>query len=197
MMSDTQREQLIKELGLRSFKVKAFTDLHSSVTTKDGDEGTTELLFGSVVPKWHPRIRLIGKLDHLSSVLNLAKLSTSDKIQKRLYRLQEILVYVMGEVATPSKDRERFLDNYHSLTEADVSDLESSTRDLQNRGAEFTGWVKPMRQTEAILEIARTVARESESMAWELVDQGELRVIIARWINRLSDFLWAFARAND
>lgn len=196
-MSEEQRATIISQLQLRSFEVSDFSELQSSVTTKGGDTGYTQLLFGQKVEKWHPRIRLVGRLDFLSSLLNLSKIHSSDKGRHLLNRLQEQLVYVMGEVATDSADIDRFLEGYHSLTDADILDIEAKTEQLENSGAKFTGWVENLEQNAAFAESARTVARETESMAWELHSQGLLRDVLPRWLNRLSDLLWAFARMHE
>lgn len=193
-MSEAQRRVIISQLRLRSFEVSDFAELNAHVTTKAGDEGHTQLLFGQSVPKWHPRIRLIGKLDMLSSLLNLAKLNTPEKGRHALNRIQEKLVYVMGEVATETEDANRFFENYHSLNDDDIDELESATQAFEESGAQFTGWVEKMEQAGAIIEVGRTAAREAESMAWELHNQGMIRNTLARWLNRLSDYLWAFAR---
>lgn len=195
-MSEEQRKTIISQLRLRSFEVTDFTKLHECVTTKGGDEGHTQLLFGQTVPKWHPRIRLIGKLDMLSSLLNLAKLNMPEKGRHALNRIQEKLVYVMGEAATETEDADRFFENYHSLNDEDIDELETATRSCEASGAQFTGWVEKMEQAGAIIEVGRTAAREAESMAWELHQQGMVRDILPRWLNRLSDYLWAFARSR-
>lgn len=196
-MSEKQRSTIISKLKLRSFEVSDFSEVQSSVTTKGGDAGYTQLLFGQKVEKWHPRIRLVGRLDFLSSLLNLSKIHSSDKGRHLLNRIQEQLVYVMGEVATDIADIDRFLDGYHSLNDTDIKDIEAKTEQLESSGAQFTGWVENLELNAAFAESARTVARETESMAWELHSQELLREVLPLWLNRLSDLLWAFARIHE
>jgi len=195
-MSEEQRNEIVRQLRLRSFEVREFSEIHAQVTTKKGDDGETQLLFNQSAPKWHPRIQLVGKLDFLSSLLNLAKLNAPDKERHELNRLQEKLVYVMAEVATDEADHDRFLDHYHSLTDQDVHDLESSIKVLESSGAQFTGWVEKMSFVGAIADSARAIAREAEGMAWKLQSEGRMRPVLPRWLNRLSDYLWAFARKD-
>jgi len=192
-MSETQREKIIRELRLRSFSTKN-EDLHSAVTTKSGDEGTTSLLFGRKVPKWHPRIKLVGKLDMLSSFLNLCKVDADERERHSLNKIQESLVYVMGEVATHEDDWEQHTEYYHRIAESDVEQLQEMTFGLEKQGAQFTAWVEKMELPQAFAETARTITRETESMAWELVSEDLLRKELALWLNRLSDYLWAVAR---
>jgi cob(I)alamin adenosyltransferase len=192
-MSEAQRKDIIRELRLRSFSAKN-ADLHAAVTTKSGDEGETSLLFGRTVHKWHPRIKLVGKLDMLSSYLNLCKIGANERERHGLNKIQESLVYIMGEVATHEDDWERHAEFYHRISQSDVEQLQEMTAALEKQGAQFTAWVEKMELPQAFAETARTAAREAESMAWKLVSEGRLRKELARWLNRLSDYLWTVAR---
>ena len=40
-----------------------------SIATRTGDDGTTGLIFGQRVPKCHPRIEAVGRLDELNAAL--------------------------------------------------------------------------------------------------------------------------------
>lgn len=193
-MTQEQRQDIIVKLRLRSFEAQDFRDIHEQITTRTGDEGETQLVFGQRVAKSHPRIRLVGKLDLLSSFLNLAKIQAEEKSRHGLNRLQDQLVYVMGEVATHEDDAERYMEHYHSLAASDVDELEVATRALEASGAQFTGWIEKLEWGSALVETARSAAREAEAMAWELHNENLLRVELPRWLNRLSDYLWALAR---
>lgn len=195
-MSNTQKSKLVEALKTRTHS-ESCDLLSKTIITKSGDAGVTELLFGRKVPKWDLRIRLLGKIDTLSSLLNLCKSSATETRIRQLNQLHENMVYVMGEVATDHEDLERFLDNFHSITEADILKLESNTATLEEKGAEFTGWVEDIQGASAFAEIARTAAREAESMAWELEHAKKLRPVVCQWLNRVADYLWALARMPD
>ena len=194
-MSESQRIQIIETLKLRSFSVQ-HEDLATSATTKLGDTGETSLLFDRRVPKWHIRIRLIGVLDTLNSFLNLSKTGLIEREKHAINRIQETLVYVMGEIATHDEDVGRFFEFYHSLSESDIKQLEELTNRLQAEGSQFSGWVEDLELPRGFADAARTFSRQAESLTWELISNTETRPLLAKWINRLSDYLWALSRSN-
>ena len=194
-MSKSQRIQIIKTLKLRSFSVE-HESRSTTATTKLGDSGETCLLFDRRVPKWHIRIRLVGLLDTLNSFLNLSKTAVIEREKHAINRIQEALVYLMGEVATHEDDVERFFEFYHSLSESDVNQLEELTSRLQAEGSQFTSWVEDLKLSKGFADVARTFSRQAESLAWELISNTNTRPLLARWLNRLSDYLWALSRSD-
>lgn len=194
-MSEDQREEILKVLNARSF-LSTHAEASSSATTKAGDSGMTQLLFDREVSKWHPRIRLIGKLDTLSSFLNLCKNGIADRDKHALNRIQETLVYIMGEVATHEEDVEQFMEFYHSLSDSDIATIDGLIEGLEASGSTFSSWVQDLDLNKSFADTARTIARQAEASAWELVSQQKLRPLLAQWLNRLSDYLWAFSRQN-
>ena len=62
----------------------------TKVTTKTGDTGQTSLGSGERVKKTHPRINLLGELDHFNSVIGWTMTSFSDNnIIKELKNIQQ------------------------------------------------------------------------------------------------------------
>ena len=153
-------------------------------------------MFDRRVAKWHIRIRLVGLLDTLNSFLSLSKTSVAERQKHALNRIQEALVYLMGEVATDDKDVERFYEFYHSLSESDVNQLEELTNRLEADGSQFQSWVAEMEVSKGFADAARTFARQAESLMWELISETNTRPLLARWLNRLSDYLWALSRSD-
>jgi cob(I)alamin adenosyltransferase len=194
-MSSQEKNDLSIKLNSRDFS-RTYAGISTSVTTGVGDNGRTQLLFGRVVAKWHPRIKLVGKLDIVSCHLNLAKLGTSDKLRHILNRVQETLVYVMAEVAVETEDFERFCDNYHSIQHSDIQQLQDLTSGMESQGTQFASWIEEFSTRQAYSELARSQVREAEILAWELAESEQLRQEIALWLNRLSDLLWALSRSE-
>lgn len=194
-MSETQRDEILKVLNTRSF-LSNHAEASNSATTKSGDLGMTQLLFDREVPKWHPRIKLIGKLDSLSSFLNLCKNGVGEREKSDLSRVQEILVYIMGEIATHEEDVEQFMKFYHSLSSSEIAIMDELTQKLEASGSTFSGWVQDLDLHKGFADTARTFARQAEASAWELVSQQKLRPLLAQWLNRLSDYLWALSRTE-
>jgi len=188
-MTDKERAEILAVL-----KGRSFTEKHDagagSATTRRGDAGMTQLLFEREVPKWHPRIRLVGQLDTVSSFLNLCKAGAVE-------REKHGLVYVMGEVATHEDDLKRFQEFYHSLADSDLILLDELIQRVEAQGSGFSSWVENLDLQAGFADTARTMTRQAESMAWELAAEEKLRTLLARWLNRLADYLWVLSRKAD
>jgi len=170
-----------------------------SISTQTGDQGDTGLLFGRRVPKTDPRIGCNGAVDELNAQLGMARAflkgSAGDPmITDRMMAIQKELIVLMGEIAVIPEDRERphgvvTPDMVEALT-ATVHEMESQHR------IEFHRWATPGDSlASAGLEVARTVCRRAERAVAGLreIDPGFNGEII-RYLNRLSDLLWIWAR---
>lgn len=177
-----------------------------SVITKQGDSGTTGLMYGRRVPKTHPRIAANGVLDELNAILGLvrwhARADHASSIEKRLHDLQSQLILLMGDIATDTSDRERYQrDGFQILDETVVTRLTSEAKTLESKlNARFTDWAIPGSAgplTAAHLDHARTVCRRAEQSVWEIVEGAEYLQLSAVYLNRLADYLWILARAVE
>ena len=96
-----------------------------SISTKRGDSGETDLMFGKRVPKTHPRVRTCGAVDELNAQLGLVRASeVSDELVECIDTIQKHLVGLMGVVATDSEALDAFV--YLSRTEGIIPALESA-----------------------------------------------------------------------
>ncbi|MFM2142267.1 MAG: hypothetical protein RLZZ476_811, partial [Verrucomicrobiota bacterium] len=79
-----------------------------SITTRKGDEGDTDLLYGQRAAKSHPRIHALGAVDELNAALGPLRVSALKKeTQEFLPLVQRRLIELMGELATPAGLEER------------------------------------------------------------------------------------------
>lgn len=195
-MSKDQRQKIIQSLRIRSFSEQYAEEVVSAIT-KTGDAGMTHLMFEREVPKWHPRIKLLGMLDTMNSFLNLSKAGIDETQKHALNRVQESLVYVMAEIATHEDDIERYQEFYHSLTDSDVVVVEALTKKLEAEGTRFVAWSEDLSLHRSFADVARTFVRQAESASWKLVSQNKLRPFISQWLNRLADYLWALSRMQN
>ena len=77
----------------------------SSITTRGGDDGTTSLLYGQRVAKYHPQIEAVGACDELNVALGAVRLQKLAPASDTLLRqVQENLIALMGEVACAETD---------------------------------------------------------------------------------------------
>ena len=173
-----------------------------SITTRRGDQGKTDLLFGHCVLKSHPRIHALGAADELNAALGLVRVTAATEIVKTsVPAFQTELIALMGELATPPGEESRYQSSHSQrIDTACVERLDELVRTLEERGAlKFHGWALPGEAgilSAAHCDVARTVCRRAERTVLDLhatpdeVPNPE----IVRYLNRLSDVLWLMAR---
>lgn len=195
-MTDEQREIILGALRDRSFRERVGTR-PASVRTGRGDQGRTCLLFSREVPKYHPRIRILGQIDQLNAVIGLGKNGASEPDLHLLNRVQESLVYLMAEVATLPEDMHQFQEFFHQVSDSDVDQLAEAIRQREESNQGFSKWVESFELSAGFLELGRTQIRIIESHLWELVEKDELRPLLPQWMNQLADLFWLLSRAGE
>lgn len=172
-----------------------------SIVTKTGDQGTTGLMYNRRVSKCHPRVESYGAVDELTSMLGLARShAREDKIGPRIKDIQQVLISLMGELATAVEDSERYVrDGFPRLEQAQTRMLEEWIAEAENLAGGFKGWAIPGETSlAAALDCARTSCRSAERRICVLLEKDELpnpEIII--FLNRLSDLLWLWARCAE
>jgi cob(I)alamin adenosyltransferase len=170
-----------------------------SIATKTGDAGETALMYGRRVAKTDRRVEAYGTVDELNSSLGLVRSTTSETlIQEVVLSVQKELVILMGELAVGDDDRERYLtDGYQIVTAAMVDRLTDVVNDLEkNYHIVFKHWATPGQSlSSAALDVARTTCRRAERRVVAVAGSSEyVNPETIRYLNRLSDVLWLFAR---
>ncbi len=169
-----------------------------SIVTKTGDKGSTGLMYGRRVAKTHPRVEACGAVDELNASLGLARAATGhDFVRNHVSAIQQHLVALMGELATPVEDQLRYAkDGYAILTPSMTAELEAVVTEIEAQDLSPKGWATPGAGLDsAALDLARTVCRRAERRVCALQEAGELtNAQIIVYLNRLSDLLWLLAR---
>ncbi|WP_050026834.1 cob(I)yrinic acid a,c-diamide adenosyltransferase [Verrucomicrobium sp. BvORR034] len=176
-----------------------------SITTRRGDSGETDLLFGCRVKKSYPRIDAIGCVDELNAALGLLRVTgKTDYATREVHKIQLTLIALMGELATPPGEEERYAASHPQRVNADSVDyLDALVSDLEMAGAlKFHGWALPGAAGSlggAHADVARTVCRRAERCVVLLEGTPEAvpNAEIVRYLNRLSDVLWLIARLEE
>ena len=167
-----------------------------SITTKRGDGGQTDLLFGRRVPKTHPRMAACGAIDELSAALGLvrAEIHGSDR-DGRLAEIQRDLIAVMGELATDAEDIGKYREmGFARLGGEAAAQIEAEIAALEASLPKPEGWALPGdsgSRAAAQLDFARAVCRRAER---EVAAIDDTPSAILPYLNRLSDLLWLMAR---
>ena len=159
------------------------------IYTKSGDEGMTSLLGGKRVMKNDVRIEANGELDELNSLIGVARsmMNEDDACRGELEDIQRALMAVMSHVASSGENTDA-LKNIQMLT----AEMEKHIDDCMANGN--FGFVLPgSNQLSAFLHLARSKARTTERRLWTVNQQYPLNADAMKFINRLSDYLFALA----
>ena len=168
-----------------------------SIYTKTGDTGTTALFGGHRVKKYAARVETYGTVDELNAAVSVAeKFVTSDQHKKVLESIQHQLFYFAAEVA--SDDQDMTQSQYRHITQENIDALEQLIDRCMSVVTAVKGFVLPG-QTKAasFLHQARTIARRAERRLVQLSEETAIRSELLKYINRLSDALFAMAREED
>ncbi len=166
----------------------------AKIYTRGGDSGTTGIHGGGRLPKDDPRIEAVGALDELNSALGVVRsfLAPDDDRQEGLHRIQREMMVVMSLVATPAVRRGQ---NPNALDPALEGWCEGWIDALMARCPDRDYFVLPGgNRAAAQLQLARAVARRAERRLWTLHRIDPLPGELLRFVNRLSDLLFALAR---
>ena len=157
-------------------------------------------MYGRRIPKDHPRVDAYGSVDELNAALGLARALTQKAGKDLLEKIQKALVGLMGELAVAPEDLHRYeADGYARLQDVDLDLLDREIEKMEKAAPKAKGWSTPGGTTAgAALDLARTVCRRAEREVWKLEKaQGNIRSLIPRYLNRLSDCLWLMERATE
>lgn len=172
------------------------------IYTRTGDDGTTGLVGGTRVKKNSLRIESYGTLDELSSHIGLARTAIAahaaqDEAMRRLDDwlawTQDALFNLGSELATPANKR---WEGMPLVSPDDANALERAIDEAQNQLEPLRNFIHPGGSVPgAHLHVARTVCRRAERLIVTLHDEEpEISADCVRYVNRLSDALFVWAR---
>ncbi len=157
------------------------------IYTKKGDQGHAKTLGGEKVPKNHEIIQIMGKIDSLQSSLDLASIIIKDKeIKEIIKKINEKLWQTAGEIS--NQELNDLIKK--PITEQDIKELEEY---IDKHHPENTYFIRFTKETSARLNEARVRARKLESKLTTLLFEEKLRPEVYKYMNRLSDLLYALA----
>lgn len=164
------------------------------IYTKTGDKGQTNLYDNTRVDKDSLRVESYGTIDELNSSLGFARNFIEDKETiDIIYKIQRELFDVAGELAT--LDREKFPEK---ITEGHVEFLEKIIDIYLAKTPKIDKFILPgSNKTSAALHVARTICRRAERRIIALGKHEQVRPILIKYVNRLSDCIYALARFSE
>ena len=178
---------------------------YTRLYTRTGDDGTTGLVGGERVAKHSLRIETYGTVDELSSVVGLARAAlappaldpatpaadVAGEIDRWLRWTQDVLFNLGSELATLPGARTAM----PVVTANDAAALERAIDRAQAAVEPLSQFIHPGGSPPgASLHHARTVARRAERLLVALAERELVSGEARRYLNRLSDALFAWAR---
>jgi len=156
-------------------------------------------MYGRRLSKADPGVEAYGCIDELAAALGLARASSTDKfLSEEIFAAQRDLIVVMGELATAPRDRERYVkDGFHLTTAEMVDRITALIFDLEKDKTLYPkDWVIPgATAVSAALDFARATCRRAERhIAVLSIREKDFNPEILRYVNRLSDLCWVWAR---
>lgn len=164
--------------------------------TRTGDTGETSLFGGGRVPKDHRRVVAYGEVDELNAALGLAlAVEPLDFEASLLERIQRELFAIGGQLASPQPQKVAKALQKAAMPDERVADLEQAIDRAEAELQPLTAFVVPGGTVKgALLHLARTACRRAERSVVHLNREEPVPPVILRYLNRLSDLLFALAR---
>ncbi len=165
--------------------------------TRTGDQGQTRLGGGQKVLKNSLRLECYGTIDELNSHLGLViALDPSAELVVSLQRIQNELFDLGSDLCFLDADKSKY--NLPKPREELVVLLEQEIDRYQARTGPLANFILPGgTRPAAALHVARTVCRRLERLCVELDESEPVDPITLRYLNRLSDWLFAAPRLEN
>jgi len=173
----------------------------TKVYTRTGDAGKTRLAGGQEVSKDSLRVEAYGTVDELNASIGVVRVFNAERqtdqdaarhleetlrwVQNKLFDLGSLLATTPGQV----------FPNMPRVTEEDVAKLERSIDACQEELAPLKEFILPGGgKVSGFLHQARTVCRRAERLCVGLGRQEAVEPVLIKFLNRLSDALFVWAR---
>jgi cob(I)alamin adenosyltransferase len=181
----------------------------TKIYTRTGDEGMTALVGGTRVKKNAMRIETYGTADELSSAIGIARAELAEIRRSRaldeakaidvaaqldawLAWTQDVLFNLGSELATPPGKAREGMPSVHA---DDATALERAIDRAHEDLQPLPNFIHPGGSLAAAhLHLARTIARRLERLLITLAETEEVGADVRRYVNRLSDALFVWAR---
>lgn len=163
------------------------------IYTKTGDQGTTSLFGGRRTSKAELRIDAYGTVDELNSWIGLVRdQEINAKRNEALVSVQNRL-FVIGSTLAADPGNTRI--SIPSLKEGDIHFLEKEIDTMDSSLPAMRNFILPGgHQSVSYCHIARTVCRRAERLVVSLSEKETIDILVIKYLNRLSDYLFVLAR---
>lgn len=169
------------------------------IYTRSGDDGETGLFGGGRVLKSHIRVSAYGAVDELNAALGMAVAAVGKgEIGSNLIKVQADLFSLGASLATPGAQDGTARPETPALPVDRIREMETWIDAAMEETPALKNFVLPGgSQGAAILHLARTICRRAERSVVHLGREEPIDGQIIRYLNRLSDLLFAYARLEN
>ena len=167
------------------------------IYTKTGDKGTTSLVGGVRIAKTDIQVEAYGTVDELNANISVAqKLATVESTKQLLDSIQYQLFYIGAELASPDLNVKS--DNQQQVGEQEIKALEDAIDAAMAQVPALHSFVLPGSSISGSqMHLARAVSRRAERRVLAVNEIKLVRPELMKYLNRLSDALYALARLED
>ncbi|HEY0680452.1 MAG TPA: cob(I)yrinic acid a,c-diamide adenosyltransferase [Chitinophagaceae bacterium] len=165
------------------------------IYTKTGDAGNTTLIGGTKVPKSHLRIESYGTVDELNSFIGLVYDQFPDDHSRDILKEIQDRLFTIGSSLACDPEKEPKL-RLPDLKEEDIVLLEKEIDQMNTELPVMKSFILPGGHVAvSTTHIARCVCRRAERCCVNMQEhQMPVEVIVLKYLNRLSDYLFVLAR---
>tara|TARA_B100000809_G_C15094298_1_gene514414 strand:+ start:1162 stop:1689 length:528 start_codon:yes stop_codon:yes gene_type:complete len=158
------------------------------IYTKRGDSGKTDLANGERVDKNDVRVESYGTIDELNSAIGMVSMRKYEDVESYLNEVQNHLHIIQAQLACVEEGRVEITSEHIRLVENWIDDCERELEPLHS-------FILPGGSEDgAKLHNARAVCRRAERRVVALVKEGNEVGLCLKYLNRLSDAMFVFAR---
>jgi cob(I)alamin adenosyltransferase len=170
------------------------------IYTRKGDDGTTGLLYGGRVGKDDLRTEVYGTLDETVSALGIARAAgLVERVEEIVVRIQREMFVAGAQLATSEENQAKLTEGVSRVTASMTEQAELDIDALLEEHPLPQEFVLPGETPgSAGLDLARSVVRRAERQAVAMSRGGLVAdPEILRFLNRVSDLLFALARYEE
>lgn len=171
----------------------------SGLYTKTGDAGTSSLYNGERRPKADITFEVLGHQDELNAIIGIARehcTIAGNGLDKMLAEISSRIFDLGGAVATPVQTSSLKKKAYTEFSPLHTSVIEEWIDTVDGTLPPITNFVIPSGgMSSTYLNLARAVCRRAERSVYPLIEKEQVDAEVGRYLNRLSDLLFAFQRA--
>lgn len=163
------------------------------IYTKGGDRGTTSLIGGRRVPKYHSKIEAYGTIDELISYIGLLRDYYGNEYFKSvLVEIQDRLMTCSSLLAADCDGCEEELPK---IKKEDIDYLEEEIDKMEEQLPPLKSFILPGgNPVVSFCHITRTVCRRAERITIRVAEEFKVDELVIKYLNRLSDFFFVFSR---